>query len=65
MNRVRAIYGRRSGFVHRGHFDVTESEIEAAEWLVQRCLQRIIATPEILSGNREALRQWFEDLILA
>jgi len=65
VSRVRAIYDRRSAIVHQGKSDVTESEVDAAEWLVHRCLQRILARPEIVAGKSEALRQWFEDLILA
>lgn len=63
FRQVRDVYARRSAIVHRGDSDVPEAEVDAAEELIRRSLQRILTTPELL--QQRSLVGWLDEQILS
>jgi hypothetical protein len=60
------MYRKRSGVIHHGGKDITESELQELMYLTQRAITTLISRSErIRVSSNDSLREWFEKKILA
>jgi hypothetical protein len=63
---VKEMYRKRSGVIHHGGKDITESELQELMYLTQRAITTLISRSErIRVSSNDSLREWFEKKILA